>query len=449
MACPLANTGWTITVEAYYNTGGRLYGDLNYGDEFYGDLAGAGAPQWNDITEHNVDIEIVRGDQEGAIEPPISELRMECLDPDHDLWDFATPATYFDPDTGAPIRVRVTDPLGASYTLTTQLLDRILDVHRAGVRVIQIEAFDLLSQYAQPLYGWAAPAQNLTTRITEIATAVEPAIYYGPTTYDTPGVALVADPVATDPEDDEQNGIDLMRIAAASAGQDLDTTAEGELRFRTWPLPWLYAPDTVTVVDCDDTGLNDPEIVVATEMAFVQDLASMVNTAIVEHRDTPGLDARAEAIDSRAIYSPRKEALGWPIDGAVHADQTVAQALADRTRDRYGGVVNRPLYVVADVRRDPRWLPILAQLDTGTNLLVRRTGVRLVEHRCIVVGFEHVLNPREGWQCRIYLTTIEPTIGSPPPSLGARTVRAAPGVADIDRTVLNVTNLEDRTVITP
>lgn len=449
MACPLADTGWTIAVEAFYNRDGRLYGDLDYGDGVYGDLAGAGAPGWQDITRFNSDLSITRGDEEGAIEPPIAEMRMEAVDPDHDLWDFATPATYFDPDVGSPLRVRVIDPVGTSYTLTTQIIDRIADLHTAGVRVIQLEAFDVLSQFAQPFFGWSAPAQNVNGRMTTIVATAAPAHYYGPAQIAEGTLMLVADPAATDPEDEESNGIDLMRIAAASTGQDLDSNAEGVLRLRTWPLPWLYPADVVTVVDCDDSDQEDQNVVVATEMSFVQDLDSMVNAAVVEHRDTPGLDARADASESRAIYSPRREALGWPIDGAVHADQAVAQALADRTTARYGGIVNRPRYVVANARRDPRWLPILATLDTGTNLLIRRTGIRLVEHRCIVVGFEHYMNPQTGWECRIYLTTIEPSLGAPPPSLVTRTVKPGSGDADVERTVFNGIHLEDRTVITP
>lgn len=399
VSCEL-HDGWSLAVEAFYNTDGRLYGDLTYGDEVYGDRPGAGVPEWQSLTSSTTSIELLRGGELPELHPGVSQLRAELVDMGLDLFDFVAPATYFDPDTGAPVRVVLVDPVGTRHELARFVIERIRDEHDSRVRVIELDAFGYLSQWTTPeLVQY--PTQSIADRYDAIAELVAPRHVEAP--------ELDVDVlVSADPEPVEQTGSGALRVAASSAGAQLDETRTGAVRVRPWPYAWSGdAPVLVT----DRLAIGD---VAATVIGYVMDTEAMLNRVRVVHRYDDSLSRTADDVVSQQTYSRRGDALGFPAESA-HVDPATAQAFADRVLARFAGHVKRPQFVEFDSRTDPRWFGVVAELDTGTELVVRRTGYagQPIEHRCHVVGYE--LDAAPGRLAgRLYLATIEQTIGTSP-----------------------------------
>ena len=63
MSCPIGNTGWSFSLELFYNPDAvRRFGSDLFGDDFFGDGGvRPPLPRWVDLTAYVADITFTRG----------------------------------------------------------------------------------------------------------------------------------------------------------------------------------------------------------------------------------------------------------------------------------------------------------------------------------------------------------------------------------------------------
>lgn len=136
---------------------------------------------------------------------------------------------------------------------------------------------------------------------------------------------------------------------------------------------------------------------------------------MADEEDPTAMDVYRIDLQSQARIGLKSNALGFPLSGLVYGNIQDAEAFADRVLARHSSTINRVTSIEVDTRTDPRWLPILADLDIGDGLLVKRSGLPAddeapLEYRCVVTGVVHELSSESGWRATIYTTTTERTL---------------------------------------
>lgn len=129
--------------------------------------------------------------------------------------------------------------------------------------------------------------------------------------------------------------------------------------------------------------------------------------------DVTDMDVVRVDLPSQARMGLRSNAVGLPLSNLTYSNQADAEVFGDRVLERHAAIINRPLSLYADSRTDPRWLPVLAALEIGDSMDIRRTGLGDVDlvFRCVVVSMEHTLTATPAaWRATIGLSTIEQTL---------------------------------------
>jgi len=261
--------GWWIIIEGWFNAAGRTYGELNYGDQVYGDPVNAAAT-WQDITPGYVDVTITRGSNDGAPEVDALELNATWYDPDWTKWDLATPAVYHHPFVGDPVRVSFYDPQWRWYPRATAEIEQITDAQGAPPRFVTMQAFGHVMDLDRTLIAWQRPAELASARFAALMSAAGWRYGLGHLVY-PPDVWLHGDEKPSDVK-----ARDELDRTALSAGWTFDTDLYGLPRLRVWPLA-TGAP-AATVVDCADHGAPG---VVATTITYTADMSQLLNIVTI------------------------------------------------------------------------------------------------------------------------------------------------------------------------
>lgn len=400
--CPYGPSAdrWRVVVEALVLdpvTMPRTYGADQYGDGIYGDTLDTAAEVWFDITPPALALFVRRGTADGGATVPADELVVDVFDPAVDWFPFAIPASWYAPSVGSFVRVSLLDPLQSSHPMFVGRIERIDDDHDAPPRVVLVEAFGLTFDTAHTLDTWTRPAELAADRVEALRVAAG---------WDwSPTVITPNDGPMLQSVDRIDVGVrrELDRTAM-SAGWVADFTLVGEMRLRQWPRVESGTAGRLSVSDCPATG----DELHASRLRIVDDTAETVNWATYRNAPPVGESASVgHASDPVSIARVgRRPGLGMPFTdlSTMPAD---LQALADRVVDRYGKVTLRIAEVEVDTLREPRWLAVAADLDTGALVTVTRRAFadRVIELVGIVTGVEHRLQPNR-LQSILYLTTL-------------------------------------------
>lgn len=397
MACPFGDDfpGWQIIVEAFYNpVAGRTYGQLNYGSQVYGDLAGNTA-RWVDITTPSFDITITIGSAAPTAPVPVNELILEAHDDAGAWWDYATPARYNLPYVWTPIRVGLIDPTAVYHPLFRGRVEDITDQHTKPPRVVVVTGYGNVSTLVTSRAGWLRAAETAPARIAALM-AVAPTVPYRIDLVDRP--ALLADAQAS-----TINVRDELDRTAASAGWLMYEDTAGTVHFGLWPLTSTGA--RIDVTDCVEAD-NAAELL-AGDITFVANTAALLNRA--EATNTAGAIASSTDPWSIQTYDEHSQAFGFPYTGLAFATLADAQAVTNRAVNRWSRIINHVDAVAVDTLADRRWLPVLADLSLGRPLRVDRRGVSPYVLDTVITGWTHHLR-RNRCETAIRTSTVTPTV---------------------------------------
>lgn len=394
--CPFGATGWWVIIESWFTDRGRRYGDGTYGSGVYGG-ADPESTGWHDITAGYVDVEITRGNEDGAAPVDAIKLSFTWYDPDWQHWDVAPPASYSRPFVGDAVRVSFYDPVWRWYPRAVGEIEQIVDAHGAPPRFVTVDAFGHVMDLDRTLLAWQRPTEPASTRFAALLTAAGWRYGTGALVY-PPDAALHAD---REPRDVKAR--DEIDRTCLSAGWTFDTDLFGQPRLRAWPLQLVDPP--VDVTDCADHG---PPGAVATVVTYTADQSQLLNIVQATNSLDPPTISRAFDPVSIAVNGGRDNALGFPATDLAFYDQHDGDLLVDRIRDRYSRIVTHVDPIVADTLVDPAWLPILAGLDTGAHLAIHRVHPTLWDVDGIVVGMDETITP-DRIEANLSTTTTTPT----------------------------------------
>ena len=374
--------GWRIVIDALYHaTPGRTYGMDLYGDANYGDDTDT-PPGWADITRPGFQVNVTAGTENGAATVPVSELSIELHDDDGRWVDIAEPAYYFLPFVGNPVRVGFLDPGLSYHPVAVGTIETIHDDHDTLPRYVTIQAFGNDMDLSNDHLGWQRPAELASQRFAALMVAGGWRFGDGNLTYPASDGPLHADRSPTDIT--TRTEIDRT---AMSVGWFFDTDRWGGPRLREWP----HAPtgDPLDVVDCAD----GTDALLSPVIAFGADQSHILNVAVLSNSDDPQLIVRAEQGFSIARFGRKSRGVGLPMAGLAFADPGLADALAVRYVNRWAFIVRQVSAVDADTYVDPRWLGVIADLDTGRAVTVTRNEIDRMTLDGVVVGFQHLITP--------------------------------------------------------
>ena len=388
--------GWRLVVDAYY----------------YAIVDGAEpAMQWVDLTEPTFRIDVGDGMTEGEPRVTVSEVVAEFVDPTGTWFDVTDPIIY--PQPGTPLRVAVVDPAGLIHPLLTGEIERIEDVHDGDhPRTVTVRGFGRMINLVIDVPAVELPQGMASERMTSLAAA---AGYHNPITY-PPGDAQLIGEFKT-------NMVmrDEMDRTAQSVGWFMDATRSGHIRVRTWP----HQPEgePVAVTDCHGT-----DALVSHAITYANDESHLLNYVITSNSQVANVVA--ENLESIAQYGRRGRAFGFPLMGlAWHSEQT-AIVWAQRIADRFAWITRQVESVEIDTHVDDRWLPVLADLDTGRPVIVTRTGLTPSVIDGVVVGWRHALTPGR-WESSVFVSTTTDTFPYVPPPPPEPPVGQVVGTAQI------------------
>ena len=345
--CPFGDDfpGWRIVIDALYqDLPTRTYGMFDYGDDTYGDTVPA-VLRWADITRPSYQVNIVAGTLDGAQTVGVTEIAIELLD-DEGVWvDFATPARYFQPFVGNPIRVGFLDPGLKYHPLAVGSIETIHDDHDTLPRYVTIQAFGHMSHLVNTVPFWQRPQELTSQRIPALVAAG--AWRFNELDLSYPGDVML--------KADEQPADRLVRNeldrTAASAGWSFDTDPWGSLRLRTWPLE--PTGDPIVATDCLDDG--PPGAAVAGLISFVADLSQILNVVILTNTAQPDPDT-VNVTDDQSIgkYGRQSQTLGFPMFGLAFLNAADLQPFAAAVLARMANIVTHVEDVTADTDYDTR-----------------------------------------------------------------------------------------------
>lgn len=393
--CPLGAyaPGWRIVVEGWFiaDDRSRTYGTDTYGDGVYGDDPDVDEETWSEISHSSFGVRIRRGSADGEWSVPVDEIVLDLVDADADTFPLSEPASWFSPGVGTLLRVGLLDPTRGYHPLAVGRIDRVDDVHDAGVRTVTVDAFGLSSQLVKQVRNWLRPYESATSRIERMLYRAR--WRWSPTTYPPDVPNLNRD---RDYRDVEARG-ELDRIAL-SAGWHFDTTAAGALRFRPWPIESNGAP-LVEVADC-----RGSDALVTHRIGYEMDTAQLLN--VVTASNLFGVSATSTDDSSIHEHGTVDSTYGFPVDDLASLAADV-EPLTAKIRDRLGENVRRARSFEADTSVDPRWFDVLADLDTGQPVRLTRTAFPAypLTLDVLVVGIEHrIISTRWSTTCTLFPT---------------------------------------------
>ena len=317
---------------------GRTYGELSYGDEIYGGVMSR--PRWRDITEPTFHVEIGDGMAEGGPRVSVSELVIAFVDPVGRWFDIATPRTWRQPQPGTAVggggdgpAVPATAPAPIAGEI-----ERIEDVHDGeGVREVSVRGFGRIMDLVVDLPQVKRPAEAATTRFNWYKNAAGWRWDDDPISFPAWGDTwLIAD---KDPADVQAR--EKMDHTAQSVGWYMDSTREGRIRVREWPM--LPEGEAIEVVDC----YGYPGTLVSHSMVFANDESQLLNYVVITNievpTEPPGPVKTVVLEDpfSVARFGRRGRAFGFPMTGLAWADGAYPNVWGRRALDRYAYITRQ------------------------------------------------------------------------------------------------------------
>lgn len=397
---PFGDRGWRFLVEVYTTLpDARTYGDGAYGDGVYGDTV-APSMDWRPVTCAGFGVVVRRGGDDGSPLIPVDTLRLDALDVDSEQFplltvDASTVARRAVAGVGTPIRVAFIDPAGEPHPVFTGRIQSTADEHDRPPRTVIVDAYGMAASLAvtRRVQRPAEPADRRLAALLDVVGYEWGSLDPGPLPelrrIDENMTALVRD--------------ELDR-AALSVSMQVRADAYGVLAVHPWPTP--PTGDTLVVADTVDTvGLP------ARSIMFAADTDEILNVVTVESEPVQGAKGLAAMVDdppSSSRFGPSSSTLGFPVTN-LSAYQPELDALATAALDRYSRIVNRVVSVDVSSRTDPRWLPVLVDLDVGRPVSVNATKPRPTRFDAVVVGVEHRVTPT-GVDATIYLSTTTRTL---------------------------------------
>lgn len=210
-------------------------------------------------------------------------------------------------------------------------------------------------------------------------------------------------------------GVQLVEESTVEARAEMDRTALSAGWFlddtvagllRYREWPLLPSGTALEVTDCNAA----PGELLSPLMELMADTTECL--PIVDVATVGAAETFVSVDDKVAIaqVGPRDRALGFPFLESS-ADPANVQAFAERVRDRYARIITRVASIDADTSVDADWLTELVDLDSGRPVTVRRRGLPAapLELDAVVVGVEHRIEPNR-WRATIYTSTITPTL---------------------------------------
>jgi hypothetical protein len=394
--------GWRIVIDAmFYDVPSRTYGQLNYGDNVYGDTGEITTRRWVDITRPAFQVNVTVGTEDGGPAVSVSELNIEMHDDTGRWFDIAEPAYYNLPFVGDPVRVGFLDPALAYHPIAVATIETIRDEHDTLPRYVSLQAFgndmDLVNDH---LY-WQRPAEKASARFAALMVAGGWRFSPLDMTYPRSDIDLHADlkpiDIVTRTEIDR---------TAMSAGWFFDTDRWGAPRLREWPHQPTGTP--LQIVDCveDDTP---PDALIAHRISLGADQSQILNVTVVSNQNDPQSVVRAEDEVSISRFGRKSKAMGFPMSGLAFAHDYDAAALVVRYANRWAYIVRHVTDIGVDTDVDTAWIAELVDLDTGRAVTVTRTHVHPLVLDAVVVGFEHQITPYR-FESTINVATLTPTM---------------------------------------
>ena len=386
--CPFGDQypGWRIVVDAmYYATPSRTYGELLYGDGVYGDIGANAVRGWADITRPVFQVNVTVGTTDGAPAVSVTELSLQMSDDEGEWIDIAEPAYYNLPFVGDPIRVGFLDPGLAYHPVAVGTIETILDEHDTLPRYVSVQAFGNDMDLSNDHLYWQRPAEKTSVRFEALMAAG--GWRFGDGDLIFPGdIDLHADRTPLDIV--TRTEIDRT---AMSAGWFFDTDRWGGPRLREWPHQPTGSP--LEVVDCLGEPGTPPGALLSHQISYGADQSQILNVAVVSNSDDPQLVVRAEEDLSISRFGRKTKAMGFPLGDLAFAHDEDAAALVVRYTNRWAYIVRHVTAFDTDTEVDPRWLPVLVDLDTGRAVTVTRTHIHPMVLDAVVVGFDHLITP--------------------------------------------------------
>lgn len=395
--------GYRIVIEVLYNSDldTRTYGMGNYGDEVYGSANGLG-DEWHDITPKSYGVVARHGGDSGAPTVEVDSALFDLFDLDASLFPLdPAPASpdgiHRAPTRSSPIRVAILDPDGNASPIFSGRIAEVVDVHERGVRTLTVDAYGFASDLATSLVSTARNEEPASSRIDHFLARADWS--WGKLAY--PGVGETLRRLEAV---EQVTAITLVDTAAISSSWSSATDRYGRLDVREWPLLPIGPP--VEVSDRIGTAaLASPSI------EYVVDDAELLNIVTVASDSVQGSPELFEKVrDSSSVgrFGRSTSSLGFPLSG-LSSDRQALETLAGNVLARHSRTVTRCSSVEADSALDPRWVPILAELERGRLIRTIRTKPSPVTIDHVLVGIEHRLT-RGRWVATLFLSTLTPSL---------------------------------------
>ncbi len=377
---------------------GRSYGEALYGTDVYGDVDGDAG--WTDISPRVQGVEIIRGGVDGAPIVPVEQCTITLLDPVDDMIFPMDPSREW-PTVGAVCRVSLSD-----LTTTEPLpqfvgrIETVFDDHDdSGQRTVQVQAFGMIADLAVLATTWNEPGTTTSSLLTKVRD--QAGWWWDPTIdFQGPDVSLAAS---------QFDGFLFRQIGdvvSMSGRGTLDSTPDGRIRHREWPLKRSTPTIAWWVADCLDTSSTASPLV-----RYTADAAELLNAASVQTE--AGSSAYVTDEPSIEKYGRRTNGVGFPLSGLITQTQGDVDSIAADALDAYSKVVSRVESVDLDSKVDARFLLNVVYFDTGQQMYVYRTGIApQVEYLTRICGYTLRL-VRGRASATVQLTTVTSTQYTP------------------------------------
>ena len=348
-----------------------------------------------------------RGNQRPNINTPTESFVFDLRDDTSDVIEWRGTFALQSPNVNTPVRCGFLDEWGAWHPLYKGKILRMFDIHDTSFREITIESFGNKADLATAVLDPDRPAEDAETRIdsylTEIGWNNGIDASYPPADLGTFG--LLADLDTAPGRAPIIGAYNEIQKAANSAGYKVGITRAGE--FKLDPIVYVDDPTNYVIADCYDDAYPDISAVAVT-MTFAADASELLNTVIVGNEIDPTFSAEALDATSISLWGRKTQGYGFPI--LVANDNLAdAQALADTVVAQYSDIITRCENVTFNTRSDPAWWDVLADLELGQSITIRRLNPRPITFNAHIIGVVININENGYLEGVINLATTDTT----------------------------------------
>ncbi len=398
--------GYRLVIELFYNPEDTLrFGTDTFGEHLFGQYDGAppSVSRWVDLTPYCLAGVIDRGNLTPTVEDVVDQFTFDLLDPTADIIDWKPGQSLSSPTVNTPCRVGYMTANGQYSPAYMGLITKLSERHGDGPRTVMVETYGTRSDLASRILNPDRPKETVQQRIEWVLTEIGWAHGYDPT-WPNPGVDTVE--LDVDQQFDyaiTPTAIQIIRIAAYSAGYRVSINKSGQFRLLPIVGDQTPVPPAIVVADCEDARAD----VVAVAYDIVADVSELLNVVQIRNQVNP--DKSAEAIDPISVgrWGRRTNGFGFPI--TTQLPQTGDnQALADAVLAVTANLVVRVATVTLNTRSDPRWWDAFAVTELGSTIEVLRVYPTEATFTCQVIGYTLLLNEYGYIEGTLNLLTTDP-----------------------------------------